>query len=1044
MKKGRKIIIFCSAAAILVATGAFFASPWGYDAVFPYKVYEAKLASLNAGKEETFGIDASFNHDLGNVESFIVSDSFGNEFESSSSERTKSSVYSSKYRINVKNKHASRTKYAIVGFKNASGSVKRFQEGSSESNYVIVDSSEFVSVSAFRSETTSYEEKDSSIIFHISLSNPINLSVSSFGMTIAGKEMSFVESPTEKDGFFTKVNGEYVISVKNSYSDLGDIAATLDFFSYASWKGDEKVNGGASISVIKTHRFDFLSIGFVSGDDVVYDGTGLVDSNKAPTVNPTFSLKINDEKETLPTSFGVSICYPDGKKSFEISQSGSIGTSPLKKSWDSISEKDGISTIVFSVPVSISGGKEDAFSVEADYVSFGASGEFVESKKTSFVSCSFSSFPFLSDLSDLLTCDGISVSPISFFEKAQITLESEIQNADEKRAVKHYSFRMSYSITNDSTGNRDVAETAEAALSSGALSFPIKSSSISASAGKTWTVNVSKVEYSDGSSNVMTEAPIKNGGLSAVISPSCSSDDFAFEASLSMTIDGKTASSDDEAFLPVLSGKYASNKTSVKDDSNDVTVSYKPSAASKIPTGMPISGTLEIENSVDESKRATSKPLEMKDGEIKTTIASAFAGRDLSAVFPDSDESSANSLSSETNLKMRLVSIETPQVNGTSVSIKPSDYTEFTVISRDNLISESQETSIGTGQKNVALYGDEISTSRKYDSNVFSPSGFSDVQASGAFASDGNMSYERGPSESGILKTVVSKVSFSNDATSSNGTLQWLGVIPESNGNLGFLAPTPEEPINGTLSAKGKTKTRSYSLDDLLSSDVRLSGTSLTVGDRTFEVWTKDRTVGQTTTSDGTTTDRFTLSDAVVDRTDPNSDKIQTNYGDGNKRNSPFIPCCKYGSPSITEVGKTHKYSDEISYSNIWKFDDPNLLSKLKTGPFGSDPSQISLLIKNIKINIQPIDASLSKEATCDIRITASSDACKMTWMKVYYHNTAASPNGYSTEFGKGEDDEIVLKDSSSNTLAYVIPPTAEQMNNGTKSVYYAKKGYAI
>ena len=72
MKKGRKIIIFCSAAAILIATGAFFASPWGYDAVFPYKVYEAKLASLNAGKEETFGIDASFNHDLGNVESFIV------------------------------------------------------------------------------------------------------------------------------------------------------------------------------------------------------------------------------------------------------------------------------------------------------------------------------------------------------------------------------------------------------------------------------------------------------------------------------------------------------------------------------------------------------------------------------------------------------------------------------------------------------------------------------------------------------------------------------------------------------------------------------------------------------------------------------------------------------------------------------------------------------------------------------------------------------------------------------------------------------------
>jgi hypothetical protein len=108
---------------------------------------------------------------------------------------------------------------------------------------------------------------------------------------------------------------------------------------------------------------------------------------------------------------------------------------------------------------------------------------------------------------------------------------------------------------------------------------------------------------------------------------------------------------------------------------------------------------------------------------------------------------------------------------------------------------------------------------------------------------------------------------------------------------------------------------------------------------------------------------------------------------------------------------------------------DPNLLSKLKAGPFGNDPSQISLFIKNIKISIQPIDVSLSKEATCDIRITASSDACKMTWMKVYYHNTAASPNGYSTEFAKGEDGEIVLKDSSSNTLAYVIPPTAEQMN---------------
>jgi len=133
-----------------------------------------------------------------------------------------------------------------------------------------------------------------------------------------------------------------------------------------------------------------------------------------------------------------------------------------------------------------------------------------------------------------------------------------------------------------------------------------------------------------------------------------------------------------------------------------------------------------------------------------------------------------------------------------------------------------------------------------------------------------------------------------------------------------------------------------------------------------------------------------------------------------------------------------------MSIANFWKFSDSNLLSKLKAGPFGSDPSQISLLIKNIKINIQPIDASLSKEATCDVRIAASNDACKMTWMKVYYHNTTASPNGYSTEFAKGEDGEIVLKDSSSNTLAYVIPPTAEQMNNGTKTVYYAGKGYAI
>jgi hypothetical protein len=173
-----------------------------------------------------------------------------------------------------------------------------------------------------------------------------------------------------------------------------------------------------------------------------------------------------------------------------------------------------------------------------------------------------------------------------------------------------------------------------------------------------------------------------------------------------------------------------------------------------------------------------------------------------------------------------------------------------------------------------------------------------------------------------------------------------------------------------------------------------------------------------------------------------------TDYGDGYERSSPFIPCCKYGNSGTVEIGKTHKYSDEISYSNIWELNDPNLLSKLKAGPFGNDPSQISLFIENIKISIQPIDVSLSKEATCDIRITASSDACKMTWMKVYYHNTAASPNGYSTEFASGEDGEIVLKDSSSNTssstLAYVIPPTAEQMNNGTKTVYYAGKGYAI
>jgi hypothetical protein len=172
-----------------------------------------------------------------------------------------------------------------------------------------------------------------------------------------------------------------------------------------------------------------------------------------------------------------------------------------------------------------------------------------------------------------------------------------------------------------------------------------------------------------------------------------------------------------------------------------------------------------------------------------------------------------------------------------------------------------------------------------------------------------------------------------------------------------------------------------------------------------------------------------------------------TDYGDGYERSSPFIPQNNQTnadgslSDGVFAVSKKN-----FNSANYWKFSDPNLLSKLKAGPFGNDPSQISLFIKNIKISIQPIDVSLSKEATCDIRITAPSDACKMTWMKVYYHNTAASPNGYSTEFAKGEDGEIVLKDSNSNTLAYVIPPAAEQMNTGNvvKTVRYAGKEYAI
>jgi hypothetical protein len=77
--------------------------------------------------------------------------------------------------------------------------------------------------------------------------------------------------------------------------------------------------------------------------------------------------------------------------------------------------------------------------------------------------------------------------------------------------------------------------------------------------------------------------------------------------------------------------------------------------------------------------------------------------------------------------------------------------------------------------------------------------------------------------------------------------------------------------------------------------------------------------------------------------------------------------------------------------------------------------------------------------------IAASNDACKMTWMKVYYHNTAASPNGYSTEFAKGEDDEIVLKDSSSNVwLCHSADGRANEFRNEVKTVYYAGKGYAI
>jgi hypothetical protein len=167
-----------------------------------------------------------------------------------------------------------------------------------------------------------------------------------------------------------------------------------------------------------------------------------------------------------------------------------------------------------------------------------------------------------------------------------------------------------------------------------------------------------------------------------------------------------------------------------------------------------------------------------------------------------------------------------------------------------------------------------------------------------------------------------------------------------------------------------------------------------------------------------------------------------TDYGDGYKRNSPFIP--QYGTSTSRADGVKTIAGTTTAIANFWKFSDPNLLSKLKAGPFGNDPSQISLLVKNIKINIQPIDDSLSEEATCDVRIAASNNACKMTWMEVYYHNMAASPNGYSTEFAKGEDGEIVLKDSSSNVIAYVIPPTAEQMNLGTKEVRYSGKDYTL
>jgi len=221
-----------------------------------------------------------------------------------------------------------------------------------------------------------------------------------------------------------------------------------------------------------------------------------------------------------------------------------------------------------------------------------------------------------------------------------------------------------------------------------------------------------------------------------------------------------------------------------------------------------------------------------------------------------------------------------------------------------------------------------------------------------------------------------------------------------------------------------------------LSSDVRLSGTSLTVGDRTFEVWTKDRTVDKKT--DGT--DRFTLSPYVESK----SIKLTSYDGSENGRDSPFIP--QYGTSTGRADGVKTIAGTTTAIANFWKFGDPNLFDKLKTGPFGNNPTQIYLIMEGIKINIQPMKTSISEDATCSIKIAASKNGCKMTELMVNYHNTDASPEGCSFTFKNGEDDEIVLKDSSSNTIAYIIPPTADQMNAITvkKTVYYAGKGYAI